>query len=360
MLKKLMGISEEKILCDLKSEIQHNKLPLVVFGHGQLARILVQKLVHAGIPVAAVALEDDYWMPGMMVGKAVVERFSLIKERLGTVNLVAGFQPVYAGLIRRLESDDQVNTLYLPYFDVLAYQCFPPDGNFLASNNYHTASLAHELTDVLSKQTLEGFVAFKRTGDITYVMPVIERNQYFPENIINLATDEVFIDCGAYVGDTIAEFVKRTGGHYEQIIAFEPDSQNLKCLRENTANVIKLKIVESAAHLGKGILYFNAGNDEFSRIGGPHAVAADSVDNVLDGSRCSYIKADIEGSEMEMLKGAVATVKRYQPKLAISVYHKRDDLVTIPSYIKKCNPAYRLALRMHSLYADLVLYALPD
>lgn len=67
---------------------------------------------------------------------------------------------------------------------------------------------------------------------------------------------------------------------------------------------------------------------------------------------------DIEGSELRALMGSEETIKKYKPKLAICIYHKREDLITIPQYIKIIVPEYKLYLRAHFPYvSETVLYA---
>ena len=62
---------------------------------------------------------------------------------------------------------------------------------------------------------------------------------------------------------------------------------------------------------------------------------------------------------MQALHGAVEMIKRGRPKLAICMYHKREDLITIPQFIKSIVPEYKLYLRAHFAYAsELVLYAI--
>ena len=70
---------------------------------------------------------------------------------------------------------------------------------------------------------------------------------------------------------------------------------------------------------------------------------------------------DIEGAEMKALLGAEKMIKKHIPYLAISVYHKVDDLITIPQYIEKSLPGvyeYRLGYYGNN-YRELVLYATP-
>lgn len=91
---------------------------------------------------------------------------------------------------------------------------------------------------------------------------------------------------------------------------------------------------------------------------GEISVEVDSIDYVMEGRRVTMIKMDIEGAELEVLHGAKKTFPKYKTLLAICVYHKREDLFTIPQYIKSLIPEYRLFLRAYEKMAtELVLYA---
>lgn len=71
------------------------------------------------------------------------------------------------------------------------------------------------------------------------------------------------------------------------------------------------------------------------------------------------IKMDVEGAELESLKGARETILRNRPKLAICIYHKPEDMTEIPLYIKSLVPEYKFFVRHHSNYfAETVLYAI--
>ena len=86
-----------------------------------------------------------------------------------------------------------------------------------------------------------------------------------------------------------------------------------------------------------------------------------SIDSFLNGSPITFLKSDTEGEELNILKGAENTIKKYKPKMAISVYHKPDDLLTIPKFIKELVPEYNLVLRHHSKsFSETVLYCWTD
>ena len=76
-------------------------------------------------------------------------------------------------------------------------------------------------------------------------------------------------------------------------------------------------------------------------------VAARSVDSILDGKPCTVIKMDVEGAEREALLGSSRTIEKYKPRLMISLYHRNEDIFSLPLLIKKLNPDYKIYLRHH-------------
>lgn len=86
-------------------------------------------------------------------------------------------------------------------------------------------------------------------------------------------------------------------------------------------------------------------------------VRAVSLDSYIEEA-VSFIKLDVEGAELETLKGAKNILLRNKPKLAICIYHKKEDLYEIPYYLKRLVPEYKLYIRHYSNFAhETVLYA---
>jgi len=189
---------------------------------------------------------------------------------------------------------------------------------------------------------------------------------YFPNDLVNILPDDVFVDCGAYDGDTIRNFLHIQGDSFKKIIAFEPDPANFEKLQQfaltlptNIRN--RLILHQLATGTRKGKAHFEATGTEASAIGsGDFEVDCISLDEILTNDRPMYIKMDIEGSEVDTLIGAQNIIRKELPVLAICAYHRQDHVWRIPSLISSFSDQYRFFLRPHLLEVwDLVCYAIP-
>ena len=182
--------------------------------------------------------------------------------------------------------------------------------------------------------------------------------------------NEVFIDAGCYDGMTSLQFVnwiKQSGKNKYKIIAFEPSKLMAEKCKENFSdNDIKdYELIEKACYSKRSLVPFV--NDYASAIYGGSQVseesntmiATDTIDGILNGEMATFIKMDIEGSELEALIGAKKTIQKYRPRLAISLYHQYKDIIEIPAYIISLVPDYQLFIRHYSSDIwETVLYAI--
>ncbi|MEF9989769.1 MAG: FkbM family methyltransferase [Christensenellaceae bacterium] len=230
------------------------------------------------------------------------------------------------------------------------------------SNEYESAYNLY--ADEFSKKVFVSILNNKLTGDVHYASDVKTENMYFDEEIVTLDKDEVFLDVGACDGENAVQFAQLLKGQYERLLAFEPDEINIKHMKERFSKngIENYTILPICAWNKREILDFSAGLEHTSNVnqdGHGVKVQADTIDNILDGKRVTFIKMDIEGAEKNALLGASKTIAQYKPKLAISIYHKREDYFELPLLIQKLNPSYRFYLRNYTdAAADTVLYAI--
>lgn len=193
--------------------------------------------------------------------------------------------------------------------------------------------------------------------------------QYFPDDIkemLDFTDNEVFLDVGCYRLETSIEF-KRRCPQVKKIYAFEPDPVNYKACLEKKAQIglAEAEILPLGTWSHKDTLFFTKG-------GTPNATVVEaetslsldviSIDEVIPSSeKVTFIKMDIEGAELESLKGAKKIIQRDKPKLAICIYHKSEDMLEIPLYIAELVPEYKIYIRHHSnTMHETVLYAIPQ
>jgi FkbM family methyltransferase len=171
--------------------------------------------------------------------------------------------------------------------------------------------------------------------------------------------DHVFVDGGAFDGDTVENFLARTGGHYRQIYAIEPDPESFRRLQARFGETPRIRCIEAALSSESAILRFAAGGGHGSAVSqsGTVSVAAKPIDGIV-ADRVTALKLDIEGAESAALAGAAQQIRENRPGLAIAAYHRPSDIFDLPHQIAELAPSYRLFLRHHTNWSyDTMLYA---
>jgi FkbM family methyltransferase len=192
-----------------------------------------------------------------------------------------------------------------------------------------------------------------------------EKNTYFEQPIIKFTEDEVFIDGGSFNFGTGKMLLQAAREKVKKIYTFEPEPEKWDVIIDEIekSGFKEAKLIKAGLWSQKGRLCFSAGRQGGSALdpGGNIMVEVEALDTMNIPEKITFIKMDIEGAELEALKGARNTIRRDRPKLAISVYHRPEDIIDIPLYIKSLAPEYKLYLRHYSDYeSETVLYAVME
>ena len=201
-------------------------------------------------------------------------------------------------------------------------------------------------------------------GAITYLQ---EQYSYFSAKFNCEADDgDVVIDAGACWGDTPLYFASKVGKK-GKVYAFEFIPSNLKVLKENLRiNQHKHKNVEIIdrplwSKSNVNLYYVDWGPG--SRVSlkklradfEENKVKTLSIDDFVEKhkiKKVDFIKMDIEGAEIHALNGAINTLKRYKPKLALSIYHNFSDFSEIPKLLRNLNIDYKYVIDHHTIYEN--------
>jgi FkbM family methyltransferase len=193
----------------------------------------------------------------------------------------------------------------------------------------------------------------------------VKEEIYFPTDLLEISGEEVFVDCGAYDGDTVRDFIRHSQGRFKRICAFEADHRNFSRLRECIANLpenLRTRITAQDVALSEraGFLHFADTGTAASAVASQGTrVRSVALDEALEEAP-TWIKMDIEGSEPAALRGAQRTIAAHGPILSICVYHSQNHLWSIPLQITAMHADYRMYLRPFVPESwDLVCYAIP-
>lgn len=356
-----------------KESYEKNKFPVYIYGAGRGAKGAVNLLRNYGIKIEYIIDQDVSKSGSKYLNIPIISLDEFLSNGLREEFKILIASPKYEKEIRqdllKYINDDKIECFecelyYLFIHNIDEYK------NYLLKNKNSLEHLYNMLEDDLSKKTLKNVIKGRVTGNLDYFRNIYTHKQYFCDEIISLKENEVIIDCGAYNGDTLRDISKYTNNLYEKIYCMEPDKRNLIELKKTTIdlNLHDVCIIDKGAWNESNTLYFSmeCSNESSKIINKSYetnlenldTIDVAAIDDVIDGS-ISFIKMDIEGAEINALKGAKNTIKKYKPKLAISVYHRNEDLIEISKYVKELVPTYNIYIRHHGINGtDTVLYAI--
>ena len=249
------------------------------------------------------------------------------------------------------------NATFIKCFQFVKFHLFQKQHNvnFYRQNAERINGILNILADEKSKHTYSAIIKFRQTRSKKDFPSLYCSEMRYSIEEISFTNDEVFIDCGAYNGDTIDSFLENCS-EYKKIIAFEPFNENFEELKRKYGNNPKITLINAGTYSKDGVVHFVGGAGSGKIFKGKDSekfvtIPVKAIDN-LNVDKVTFIKMDIEGAEKTIIKD--------KPKLAICIYHSNDDMIDIIEYIHNLVPEYKLYVRQHSTYPfyfDTVLYA---
>lgn len=238
------------------------------------------------------------------------------------------------------------------------------DGTALANESAYVARARDALADQESIDVFDGLLAYRTSGDPA----VCPRPRHLEEQHTGLdfgflpSVTGVIVDCGAFTGDTFANW-EAAGLTHDVVLALEPDDSTFPAMvaaaRESTLRVIPLPIGVTESTGRYAVEGSGASATLVASAAG--ATVAMSLDDLLASvPLTTLVKMDIEGGEAGALRGGLAVLRRDHPRLAVSVYHKPHHLWRIQNWLAREVGGYMFRLRVygHQGY-DTVLYCTP-
>lgn len=339
----------------------------IIYGAGYNGKLLYQMFAGRNIQVEAFYDDDRSRWGELFCGKKILTNAELKMFDINNTNIFIssmyveqiidkivelGFERIYTIIDKLLEKDTED-------FKFIDYQTEP---EYLNKLDYLISKSEDEKTRdyfKVIKKTISSGKAIREIIDL-----YCGEKQYFLDCFKEKLNDIVFVDAGAYTGDTVRELIDE-GVKPKGVYCFEADSNNyskLKAFKQQNTKIKNLicenyALWNTRAKLGMKFSNYNARIDE---NGNELTVEALTIDEYFEKIKVGFIKMDIEGAERKAIAGGMKTIKRDRPILAISIYHSLDDIVEIPKILMDNLKNYDFIVRHHSYtYSETILYGVP-
>lgn len=346
---------------DLWDYLSRTSKKIVLYGMGDGAEKIKSVLDSMNIPVAEVMASDEFVRGHSFLGYRV-KKLSEIEEQYGDDFIIlVCFGSQVPEVMEHIEEISRRHELYAPCVPVVGDGLFNLE--FAKEHRQELEKVSRLLADEQSAKVLENVIRYKLSGNTDY----LRQCETPPEekfDLLNIGTEETYVDLGAYNGDTIVEFLNETSMQFRKIYAMEPDAKNYRKLKrrlymigsamleayncgawnEDTSVIFSLKAGRSSRALPE-----NTENLNPARF---REVKMMKVDTMLRGDAATYIKFDVEGSEEKALEGARDTIVNFTPRLNVALYHRNEDIFNLPLLVNSYSKKYKLYMRHHPYFPD--------
>lgn len=334
--------------------LSETQKPIVMYGMGDGAEKILRVMESMNIRPAEFMASDEF-VRGHSFHGYLVKKLSEIEAQYDDFIIVVCFGTALPEVLERIQRLSERYEVIAPDVPVVGSGLF--DSDYLSDHEVDIMTLRPLLADEKSRSVFDSLIKYRITGDIS-VLRGCETDKSEALGLLNIGSDETYVDLGAYNGDTVEEFLRITNRKFKKIYAVEPDRRNYSKLRRRhyALGSAVFEHINAAAWSEDETLTFyrRAGRNSSltdtaseKTAGTPVEIAGRSVDSILGGEAATIIKYDVEGSEKQALLGSAETIRKYKPRLIVSLYHRTGDMTELPLLVKELNPSYKMYLRHH-------------
>lgn len=344
---------------DLWSYLQQTDKPIVMYGMGNGADKIIERLDSLGIEVSDFFASDGFVRGHSFHGKTVLS-FSQVKEKYKDFIIILSFASSLDNVLDLFYSLDSQYEMYAPDVPVTGEGTF--DLQFYTEHKESFDKARALLADDLSRSVFDNVIKYKLTGKIKYLKEIETTPNEAWNNVLSPHNYRICVDAGAYNGDTAKEMTERFV-NLKNVYALEPDRRNYKKLSAFAETENRIIPINAAAWDCNTTLEFDGSGNRNANTFSINTkktvfIEAKTIDGVCN-TTADYIKYDVEGAEHKAIIGSMQTIKNSTPDLLVSVYHRNEDLYDLPLLVNQINPDYKLYLRKFKYVPawDLNLYA---
>ena len=330
-----------EIMTDIWTYLKNCNKNIVLYGTGNGADKILDELERNNISVSGVFASDGF-VRERFFRKMRVMSFSEAKENFPDMLVLMCFGSSRPEVLENIKKISAECELLAPDVPVYGDNIF--NLSFYEKHIDEVNRVREVLADELSVKTFDNHIKYKLTGKTEYLYEC-ETDKAQESSIISLPENAVFVDLGAYNGDTVREFVEKCPS-YSQIYAVEPDKRSFRKLCENTSCLQNISCIRAVIGDSVEDTFFDSKKGRGSHESATgEKIPCVTVDSILDGKKADFIKMDVEGNELKAIFGAEKTIKTHKPKMLVSCYHRSEDLFTLVLEVLQLNPDYKVYMR---------------
>lgn len=337
-------------------KLKNTTKPIVLYGMGNGADKILDWCKKNNVKIQEVFASDAF-VRGQSYQDFTVLKYSDVAKKYDDFLIVLAFateSPIVLPQIYELSTKHEFVAPHLALFD--GDEIVTKD--WLEKYETRLQTTYDNLADEKSKEVFADLINYKISGNINYLKSAETQRRDDLVELIKLdsttKSKEVYLDLGAYNGDTIEEFLELTNNNYHKIIALEPDTKNFKKLKKNveTKELINTTLINKGIWDKETTLFFsNSGGRQSTLVAATKIeVPVTTIDIICAKEELTepltFIKMDVEGAEIEALTGGSTVIAKDKPKLFIAAYHRDNDLFLLPELITKLAD-YDIYLRKH-------------
>ena len=351
--------------------------PLALYGAGNLGRLARDHLRAVGEDFALVVdrnadtlAQGGEWTGTRLVHPDAVDAETKARAMLAVSVVTSPYAPLQAALSAAGWRD------IVPFYDIAeSFRDRHPLSNgwfadpFSDDDIERIGSVLSAWDDDVSRAHHLQFIAWRRLRQEWSFdgAPVTIDDRFFiPEVLDALRPNERFLDAGAHHGSVVTRFIAEMAGEFSSILAIEPDDESRATLEQTVGSLAsdrrsRITVSDALLDSERRTVRFHHGLGYASQIS--HTGTSERETRTLDalGAAPSFVKLHLEGGELGALKGGIATLRKYRPIIAATVYHDADGMLATPVWLMDNLDGYRFLFRLHSWCGTgAVVYAIPE
>ena len=327
-------------MTDLWTYLKETTRPIVLYGTGNGADKIIARLAADGTDRKIAGI---FASPGFVRDRSFhgikVRSYEEVRDQNRNMIVLLCFGSSLPEVMNFVDKVASENELYAPAVPVYGDDVF--DAAYFERHMDEINAARELMADELSLLTFDNTISYYLTGDIK-LLTACETREEEEYGLTKLPSDAVYLDLGAYTGDTVAGY-RSVFPSISKVIAVEPDAKNFRKLSQNVSDATLINALISDT---SGTTHINLGKGRgvHEQDKGTH-IDSVTVDSILNGGRADLIKYDVEGNEYKALTGSSATIGQYGPVLHVACYHRSEDIYRLPLLIHDMRPEYKFYLR---------------